>query len=40
MVLSRKKATFLNMIFTAAYQLVTALFGFILPHMLLNTYGA
>ena len=40
MKLTKKKATFLNMILGLAYQIVTALFGFILPHMLLNVYGA
>lgn len=40
MELSKKKATFLNMLLGAAYQIVTALFGFILPNLLLNTFGA
>lgn len=38
--LSKKKASMLNMGLIAAYQIVTALFGFILPSMILNTYGA
>lgn len=40
MVLNKKKATMLNMLVTALYQLTTALFGFILPNLLLNSYGA
>ena len=38
--LSKKKASMLNMVFMGAYQIVTALFGFVLPSMILNTYGA
>ena len=38
--LSKKSASMLNMLFTGTYQIVTALFGFILPSMILNTYGA
>lgn len=30
----------LNMALMGAYQIVTALFGFVLPSMILNTYGA
>lgn len=40
MKLTRKKATVLNMIFSATYQVITMLFGFILPNLLLNNYGA
>ena len=40
MVLNKKKATMLNLLVTALYQLTTALFGFILPNLLLNSYGA
>ena len=38
--LSKKKASMLNMALMGAYQIVTALFGFVLPSMILNTYGA
>ena len=38
--ISKKKASILNMACMGIYQLVTALFGFILPNMILNTYGA
>lgn len=39
-VLSKKKASLLNMVLMGTYQIVTALFGFVLPSMILNTYGA
>ncbi len=38
--LGRKKASIYNMISMGAYQLTTALFGFILPNLILNHYGA
>ena len=38
--LSKKKASLLNMALMGTYQVVTALFGFVLPSMILNTYGA
>ena len=37
---SKKKFTIFNIIFTAVYQMTTAIFGFVLPNMILNTYGA
>lgn len=37
--LSRKKATFLNIFYTSVYQFLTALFGFVIPNLLLNQYG-
>lgn len=38
--LNKKKASMLNMVLMGVYQIVTALFGFVLPSMILNTYGA
>lgn len=38
--ISKKRASLLNMIFMGLYQLVTALFGFILPSLIMHTYGA
>ena len=38
--LTKKKASLLNMALMGTYQIVTALFGFVLPSMILNTYGA
>ena len=37
--LNKKKASMLNMALMGAYQIVTALFGFVLPSMILNNYG-
>lgn len=37
---SRRKATLLNITFTTLYHITTAIFGFIIPSMLLSTYGA
>lgn len=37
--LSRKKATFLNIFYTSVYQFLTVLFGFVIPNLLLNQYG-
>lgn len=39
-VIGRKQASIYNMISMGAYQLTTALFGFILPNLILRTYGA
>lgn len=36
----KKKASLLNMLFMGIYQLVTALFGFVLPSMIMHVYGA
>ena len=38
--LSKTKASIYNMLMSAAYQFVTALFGFVLPNLILNGYGA
>ncbi len=38
--LSKTNASIYNMLMTGTYQLVTALFGFILPNLILNGYGA
>lgn len=38
--MSKKRASILNMACMGIYQLITALFGFILPNLILNTYGA
>lgn len=38
--LNKKKASMLNMTLMGVYQIVTALFGFVLPSLILNTYGA
>lgn len=38
--LSKKKASLRNMFFMTIYQLITAIFGFILPNMIMHVYGA